>query len=113
MIRTIKKLKPGQPGTKKLKKKYGNDLICVRYRNDFKRKKRLKTIELIYEERPLVFDSNKTPMNKIMNIRVKYGEKELGILLRNAGGHWDRKNKVWKLPYREVLDLGLESRIVK
>lgn len=111
-MRTIKKIKPGLPGTKGLLKKYGDDLICVRYRNDFKRNKRLKTIELIYDEKPLVIDSNKIPMNKIMNIKVEYGEKKLGILLRNAGGRWDRKNKVWKLPYKEVLELGLEKRIV-
>ncbi len=42
--------KPGQSGTKKLLARYGNRLICVRYRYDEERKKRYKTVELIIEE---------------------------------------------------------------
>ena len=29
-----------------------------------------------------------------------------------AGGCWNRKEKLWQLPYGEVLALGLENRIV-
>ncbi len=43
-------LVPGQNGTKRLYKKYGDQLVCVRYRNDKARQKRLKTIELIIDE---------------------------------------------------------------
>jgi len=43
-------LKPGQKGTKKLAGIYGDMLVCVRYRYDGKRGKRLKTVELIVEE---------------------------------------------------------------
>jgi len=35
-------LKPGQKGTKQLLAQYGDRLICVRYRYDVQRKKRLK-----------------------------------------------------------------------
>ncbi len=42
-------LKPGQRGTKKLLKKYGNRLICVRYRYDEEKKLRYKTVELIVD----------------------------------------------------------------
>ncbi|QTA91774.1 Uncharacterized protein dnm_078480 [Desulfonema magnum] len=43
-------LKPGQKGTKKLAEIYGDSLVCVRYRYDEKRKKRLKTVEIIIDE---------------------------------------------------------------
>ena len=43
-------LAPGQNGTKKLVAKYGNKLICVRYRYDPEKRKRYKTVELIVEE---------------------------------------------------------------
>jgi len=43
-------LKPGLKGTKKLTEQYGERLVRVRYRYDEKRKKRLKTVELIVEE---------------------------------------------------------------
>ncbi len=36
-------LKPGQKGTKQLVTQYGDRLVCVRYRYDAQRKKRLKT----------------------------------------------------------------------
>jgi hypothetical protein len=43
-------LKPGQKGTKKLLRRYGDKLVCVRYRYDPQNKKRYKTVELIEEE---------------------------------------------------------------
>ena len=49
-MKITKKLLPGQPGTKKLVKKFGNDLFCVRYRYDSERKRKIKTVEIIMEE---------------------------------------------------------------
>ncbi len=43
-----KKLKPGEPGTKKLLREYGDHLVCVRYRYDAQNRKRLKTVEFRY-----------------------------------------------------------------
>ena len=42
-------LKPGQRGTKKLTEKYGDSLVCVRFRYDTMLRQRLKTVELIVE----------------------------------------------------------------
>jgi len=42
-------LAPGQNGTKKLLARYGERLVCVRYRYDRARKVRHKTVELIVE----------------------------------------------------------------
>ncbi|MEF3274571.1 MAG: hypothetical protein K6356_09260 [Chloroflexus sp.] len=50
-MRTRLKLKPGQRGTKKLHAQYGDRLVCVRYRYDTENGRRLKTIELIVEEK--------------------------------------------------------------
>jgi hypothetical protein len=50
-MRTRLHLKPSQKGTKQLLAPYGNRLICVRYRYDPQRKKRLKTVELLVGER--------------------------------------------------------------
>jgi len=44
--------KPGQRGTKKLAKEYGDRRLCVCYRFDEERSMRLKTIELVVEEIP-------------------------------------------------------------
>jgi len=43
-------LRPGQKGTKKLLARFGDRLICVRYRYDTTRRKRFTTVELIVDE---------------------------------------------------------------
>ena len=100
-------------GTKKLVEEYGDKLVCVRYRNDYERKRKVKTIEIIIDESPLSDNSSKIPLNKIMYLSVKYGEVHIGRLIKSAGGRWNRKEQVWELPYSEVLALGLEERIVR
>ena len=104
---------PGQPGTKKLVEKYGETLFCVRYRYDMNQGKKLKTVEIIVEESPWEVNSKNIPGNKLVKIRVDYDEVYLRRLVKSAGGRWDKEEKVWELPYREVKDLGLEKRMVK
>ena len=45
-------LKPGQRGTKPLVERYGDALLYVRYRYDPERGVRLKTVEIVVEEKP-------------------------------------------------------------
>ncbi len=42
-----------------------------------------------------------------------YGETEIGLLVRRAGGVWYKKEKLWRLDIDTVKALGLENRIVK
>jgi hypothetical protein len=44
--------RPGQKGTKKLVKRFGDRLIFVRYRYDIHRQRRYTTVELIVDEQP-------------------------------------------------------------
>ena len=110
---TAKTIISGQPGTKKWKKKYGDALICVRYKYDVKTRRKIKTVELVVEDEPWNADEKRTPANKIIGLRVLYGETSLGKLVRAAGGRWNRKKQLWQLPYREAVNLGLEERIVE
>ena len=48
-MKVVKTLVPGEKGTKGLTGKYGERLVCVRYRYDASRKMRFKTVELIEE----------------------------------------------------------------
>jgi len=111
-LKTGKKLNPGAPGTKKLVAEYGEKLLCVRYRYDARKKLRLKTIEIIVEAVPWQPASNRISKNKIVNVRVKYGEVDLGRQVKAAGGIWNRKKQSWELAYREVLRLGLMDRVI-
>jgi len=112
-LKTIKKINPGMKGTKKLVEQFGDKLVCVRYRHDYKSQRKIKTIELIIDESPLSNNPSKIPMNKIVQLQVKYGEVHIGKLIRSAGGYWNREQRVWELPYGEVIALGLEDRIVR
>lgn len=49
----IKTLRPGDSGTKKLTRRYGERLVCVRYRKDQNSNRRYTTIELIVDEGPI------------------------------------------------------------
>jgi len=42
--------RPGQRGTQKLVTRYGDRLVCVRYRYDAAAGKRYKTVEIIIDE---------------------------------------------------------------
>lgn len=107
-----RKLAAGKPGTKKLLQKYGDKLLCVRYRYDTERKEKMKTVEIIVEKDPWDGNEGKIPGNKIMHIRVGYGELGTRNIVKAAGGRWNRERRVWELPYQQVQALGLENRII-
>lgn len=105
-------LKPGQNGTKRLQAQYGKALLCVRYRYDEIRSVRIKTVELVVEERPGV------PMFLLQNsdmvpIEVRFEKTELREKLRRIRARWDPEQKLWMLPYRQVRGTDLEARIPK
>jgi hypothetical protein len=51
-MKTHKHLKPGENGTLRLVERFGDTLLCVRYRYDAIRDMRIKTAEIIVDERP-------------------------------------------------------------
>ncbi len=112
------KLLPGQRGTKKLIQTYGDQLVCVRYRYDEERKKRYKTVELIVDEIPWVRNNGQAKLkgslisDKIVSVKIEYGERDIRSRVKEAGGKWNSAEKVWSVPYRKVVEFGLEKRIV-
>jgi hypothetical protein len=52
-IRIVKTLWPPQGGTKRLRRHYGTQLVCVRYRHDKKLRWRYTTVELLIDHGPL------------------------------------------------------------
>lgn len=112
-MRTKRKLLPGAPGTKKMVAKYGERLICIRYRYDAQRRKKIKTVELIEDEHDWHPDERRIPANKVVKVKIAYGEIELGKLMRRVGGRWNRQEKAWEVPYFQAVNLGLQDRIVE
>ena len=64
------------------------------------------------EEKPWYKSPRKIHQNKIVPIKINYGEVALRRLVREAGGKWNKQKKVWELVYKSVIELGLEKRIV-
>lgn len=105
-------LRPGQAGTKRLVERYGDNLVCVRYRYDDEKKTMFKTIEIIIDNKPWQADRKKIAPEEIMNIRIAIDEVEARNRVKKAGGKWDPKRRVWQLPYGKVIELGLSERII-
>ena len=109
-MRTRLILKPGQNGTKEMVDKYGDRLVCVRYRYDAVQNKRYKTVEIIVDE----VDWEPTPRpDELVAIKLAYGELALREKVKAAGGRWNPTRQVWELPYIEVLNLSLENRMAR
>ncbi|MGH7672116.1 MAG: hypothetical protein ACREMC_04395 [Gemmatimonadales bacterium] len=92
-------LKPGQKGTKQLLQQYGDRLVCVRYRYDAQRKKRFKTVELLVAERDWEPPPPRVAPDQIVKLRVAFAEAELRDRVKQAGGTWNPKQRVWHLRY--------------
>ncbi|MDA8430220.1 MAG: hypothetical protein M0T70_13275 [Geobacteraceae bacterium] len=106
------KLKPGQKGTKAVVQKYGDDLVCVRYRYDEASRTRIKTVELIVERKQLSPSTKKNADEMIVPVQIAYGATKLGKMARSAGGEWDPDVKLWYIEYGKIKGTELEQHII-
>ena len=121
--------RPGQRGTQKLVDLYGERLVCVRYRYDAASGTRYKTVELVVDQaawvpppphphalKPAIrvdrIDDPEPPPQPV-GVKVFFRENELRERVKAAGGQWSKAEKLWRLPYRTAVSLGLEHRIAK
>jgi len=111
-MKTLRTLLPGQKGTKKYVEQFGENLVRVRYRYDEEQRFRIVTVELIVEKKPWTDDHNSIQEDSLVHIRIDYTEVELRKLIKSEGGKWNKEEKVWELPYRNVHNLGLNDRSV-
>ena len=106
--RIVKKLLPHAPGTKRLTERFGNALVCVRYRIDERAQRRYTTVELVVAASALP----RPPAGADVFVHIAYDEIELRKKVKSAGGQWHPEHKLWRLPRTEAKALGLLTRIV-
>jgi hypothetical protein len=106
--RVIKTLAPTDRGAIELARRYGDALICVRHRTDAKGKVRHTTVELLVSSEPI-----RTRAPKMVLIQTQPHEKTLHSVIKAAGGHWDGKKQLWRLPSRVATILIIRSRVVE
>ena len=113
MLRTVRKVPAGKPGTKKLVEQYGDKFLCLRYRVDTETKERIRTVELILDDKKVPNKPEEKPVTDktLMRLEIGLDEKLLAKRIRAQGGRWDRDGQFWKLSYKKVKDLDLEDRI--
>jgi hypothetical protein len=105
--RVVKTLAPTDRGAIELARQYGAALVCVRHRTDAKGKVRHTTVELVVRSTAI------TPRTvKMVFLEIAPHERDLQAIVMAAGGVWDGKNRLWRLPSRVVTILSLRDRIV-
>ena len=85
-MRTHVTLQPGQKGTKELLAQYGEQLVCVRYRYDATRQRRLKTVELVVEETPWRPAREASNGAMMVGVRIDFQEVALQCRVKSAAG---------------------------
>jgi hypothetical protein len=96
-MKTKLTLYAGNRGTKKMVDKYGDRLICVRYRYDEKSRKHYKTVDLIEE---IVDWHPQDPVptnNTLVEIKIDWEEFDLRKKVKERGGIWNSGRKVWRI----------------
>ena len=104
-------LKPGQKGTKRLTDKYGDDLVCVRYRYDAESRQRLKTVELVVERSDWIPPPPRYAADSLVPLHIEGYEKELQAKAKAAGGRWNPEKQLWFVQYGKIIGTQLEKHI--
>ncbi len=102
-------------GTKKLLARYGERLVCVRYRYDSATGRRVKTAELIVQDIAWAGRARKPRRNDhdLVGVRIDWKESELRAAVKRAGGIWRPRQRLWELSWDAVRTLGLHGRVVE
>lgn len=112
-MRTRLTLRPGERGTKKLLQRYGQRLVCVRYRYDAETGRRVKTVEIVVDEVEEAQDISPVPPSERRFIAVGVDEWDIRNRVKNAGGRWHPEKVAWSLPYGRIVSLGLTDRLIE
>jgi len=105
--RVIKTLAPNDRGAIELARQYGDALVCVRHRTDAKGKVRHTTVELLVQSTPI-----RPRTVQMVLLKVEPHERTLHSVVKAAGGQWDGKQRLWRLPSRVASILNLRARVV-
>jgi hypothetical protein len=104
-------LKPGQKGTKRLLEKYGDALVCVRFRYDAESQQRLKTIELVVDRTDWTPPPPRYPADTIVPLHIAATDLKMRAQAKAAGARWDPENKLWLVKYGRIAGTPLEKHL--
>jgi hypothetical protein len=96
----IKRLKPGQAGTRGLYRRFGPALVCVRYRENESGNTRFTTVELVVDQRP-------ARRQLLVRVKIRYDDLTMRRHALALGAQWDEAERTWRMPRRAAIQLGL------
>jgi hypothetical protein len=94
-----KTLRPGDPGTLKLLRRYGHALVCVRYRENSQGDTRRVTVELALEDNPI--------QQRMIWTTIPKDRADLRAAAMKQGAVWNSQEKRWQMTVRLAKALGL------
>lgn len=98
-------------GSIRLREKYGETLLCVRYRYDAATRKQYKTVEIIVSESGWTPPPAKFPDSSLVPLKIGIKEISAQEQVRAVGGRWDTEEKLWFVPYGCIAGTKLEKFI--
>jgi hypothetical protein len=96
------------PGALKLTRKYGDALICVRYRMSPDGSERITTIELEVDR---VIVQRKA--NPVVSVKIYASESKLTAMAKAKGARFNAKTRLWRMHKNDALSIGLGQRIAE
>lgn len=106
----VKRLSAAQPGALKLARRFGEALVCVRYRHDPEGRYRYTTVELVVDEAPV---ERRADLDATVMVHLEFNDTERRQLALAHGARWNARQRLWSMPRRTAKKLGLLARIVK
>ena len=93
--RVVKRLRADQHGALKLARRYGEALVCVRYRHDLLHRRRYTTIELVVDEAPI---QRRPDDNVTVGVLINPRDAALLEKVRLHGAKFDARMGLWRMP---------------
>jgi hypothetical protein len=90
--------------------KYGDSLLCVRFRYDAESRQRLKTVELIVERTEWT-PPQRYKAETLVPVRIKVDDMQARLQAKTAGGRWNPEKQLWFVKYGKIAGTPLEKHI--
>jgi len=106
----VKRFSATQPGALKLARRFGDALVCVRYRHDPQGRYRYTTVELVVDEAPV---AQREDPDAMVLVHLAFDDTKRRQLVLAHGARWDTRHRLWSMPRKTAKKLRLVARIVK
>ncbi len=107
--RVTKRMLPTQQGALKLARRYGEALVCVRYRHDEQRHLRYTTVELVVDQAP---SARRIRPEEPVMVHIDFDDASLQHLAQARGARWDERRRLWHMTHGLASALKLTAAIL-